>query len=97
MHLFLVVYVIDGKFLFVDFYLVSFLKVKAAENGILTFMVGANSKDEFDLAKPFLEGMGKNIVHAGSVGAGLAAKIANNMLLGISMIGTAEAMNLGIK
>ena len=74
-----------------------FLKVKAAENGILTFMVGANLKEEFDLAKPFLEGMGKNIVHAGSVGAGLAAKIANNMLLGISMIGTAEAMNLGIK
>lgn len=71
--------------------------VKAAENGILTFMVGANAKTDFDNAKPILEAMGKNIVHAGPVGSGLAAKICNNMLLGISMIGVSEAMNLGIK
>jgi len=71
--------------------------VKAAENGTLTFMVGANSKEDFESAKTFLEAMGKNIVHAGPVGTGLAAKICNNMLLGISMIGVSEAMNLGLK
>ena len=41
--------------------------------------------------------MGKNIVHAGDQGLGLAAKICNNMMLGISMIGAAETMNLGIR
>jgi 3-hydroxyisobutyrate dehydrogenase len=71
--------------------------VTAAEKGILTFMVGANSKSDFDQVKPYLECMGKNVVHAGPVGSGLAAKICNNMLLGISMIGVAETMNLGIK
>jgi 3-hydroxyisobutyrate dehydrogenase len=47
--------------------------VKAAENGILTFMVGANSQPDFEQAKPFLEAMGKNIVHAGPVGSGLVS------------------------
>lgn len=60
-------------------------------------MVGANTLDDFNRSKPLLECMGKNIVHAGSQGAGLAAKICNNMLLGITMIGTSEAMNLGLK
>merc|ERR1712035_109089 len=45
----------------------------------------------------FLVGMGKNIVHCGGVGSGLAAKLCNNMLLGITMAGTAEALNLGIR
>ena len=69
--------------------------VTGAENATLTFMVGANNQD-FKAIKPFLECMGKNIVHAGDVGHGLAAKICNNMLLGISMIGVAETMNLGL-
>lgn len=71
--------------------------VKGAENATLTFMVGAKSKNDFDTIKPILECMGKNIVHAGEIGHGLAAKICNNMLLGISMIGVAETMNLGLK
>lgn len=70
---------------------------KGAEMGTLTFMVGAASKQDFEAIKPFLEAMGKNIVHAGDVGHGLAAKICNNMMLGISMIGVAETMNLGIR
>lgn len=70
--------------------------VKGAEQATLTFMVGG-SKSEFDRIKPILECMGKNIVLAGDQGLGLAAKICNNMMLGISMIGTAETMNLGIR
>ena len=67
--------------------------VAAAQAGTLTFMVGGE-KEHFEMAKPILEGMGKNIFHAGSNGNGQAAKIANNMLLAISMIGTCEAFNL---
>tara|TARA_R110002072_G_scaffold9762_4_gene46788 strand:- start:212 stop:1102 length:891 start_codon:yes stop_codon:yes gene_type:complete len=67
-----------------------------AEAGTLTFMCGGPD-DGFDRAKPLLEKMGKNIFHAGGSGNGQAAKIANNMLLGISMIGTAEAFNLADK
>ena len=78
-------------------------------------MVGAQA-DDFKKVEPILSKMGKNIVHAGSNGSGLIAKICNNLLLGIryanayfkvcficllfssfSMIGTSEAMNLGIK
>jgi len=65
----------------------------AADAGTLTFMVGG-SEDAFNAAKPVLEVMGQKIVHAGASGNGQVAKIANNMLLGISMIGTAEAFNL---
>ena len=65
-----------------------------AEAGTLTFMVGA-APDLFDRIKPVLAAMGKNIVHCGASGTGQVAKICNNMLLGISMIGVAEAMNLG--
>ncbi|KCZ93191.1 3-hydroxyisobutyrate dehydrogenase [Hyphomonas johnsonii] len=67
-----------------------------ADAGTLTFMVGGPD-DGFARAKPLLEAMGKNIFHAGGSGNGQAAKIANNMLLGISMIGTAEAFNLAEK
>lgn len=70
--------------------------VAAAEAGSLTFMVGG-PKDGFDKAKQVLDVMGKNVFHAGDPGNGQVAKIANNMLLGISMIGTCEAFNLAEK
>ena len=70
--------------------------VAAAEAGTLTFMVGG-PKDGFEKAKPILDIMGKNVFHAGDPGNGQVAKIANNMLLGISMIGTCEAFNLAEK
>lgn len=70
--------------------------VAAAEAGTLTFMVGG-SEAAFETARPFLQIMGRNVFHAGGSGNGQAAKIANNMLLGISMIGTCEAFNLAEK
>ena len=66
-----------------------------ATAGTLTFMVGGEQAD-FDAALPILQAMGKNIVHCGPTGNGQVAKVANNMLLAITMIGTAEAMNLGV-
>lgn len=68
----------------------------AADAGTLTFMSGGSAV-AFSIAEPILKGMGKNIFHAGGAGNGQAAKIANNMLLGISMIGTCEAFNLAEK
>ncbi|MCE8051118.1 3-hydroxyisobutyrate dehydrogenase [Halomonas daqingensis] len=70
--------------------------VGGAQAGTLTFIVGG-SEAGFEQAKPVLEAMGKNIFHAGEVGAGQVAKICNNMLLGILMSGTAEALALGVK
>ena len=70
--------------------------VAAAEAGTLTFMVGSEAED-FARAQPILAAMGKNIFHAGGAGNGQAAKIANNMLLGVSMIATCEAFNLAEK
>ena len=70
--------------------------VGGAAAGTLTFMVGG-SAEAFAAAKPVLELMGKNIFHAGGSGNGQVAKICNNMLLGISMIGTCEAFMLGEK
>ena len=67
--------------------------VMGAKNATLTFLVGGN-KDAFDLAKPLLQIMGKNIFHAGELGCGNGAKICNNMALGISMIGASEALML---
>lgn len=64
--------------------------------GTLTFIVGG-SDTAFATAEPILAVMGKNIFHAGEHGAGQVAKICNNMLLGILMAGTAEAINLGVK
>ena len=66
-----------------------------AEAGTLTFMVGGE-EGLFNRIKPLLQEMGKNIVYCGGAGNGQVAKVANNMLLGISMIGTAEAMALGV-
>lgn len=66
-----------------------------ATAGTLTFMVGGPAS-AFDQAGPILSAMGKNLVHCGDSGNGQVAKIANNMLLGISMVGVAEAMALGV-
>ncbi|CAA0092886.1 3-hydroxyisobutyrate dehydrogenase [Zhongshania aliphaticivorans] len=68
--------------------------VKAAQAGSLAFMCGG-SADAFARGKLILEGMGKNIFHAGDHGAGQIAKICNNMLLAVHMVGTAEALQLG--
>ncbi len=70
--------------------------IGGAKAGTLTFMVGA-SAEAFERVSPLLEIMGKRVVHCGEGGAGQAAKICNNMLLGISMIGTCEAFALGAK
>lgn len=67
-----------------------------AQAGTLTFIVGGTN-EAFEQAKPILECMGKNIFHAGDSGAGQVAKICNNMLLAIHMIGTSEALNLGVR
>lgn len=71
--------------------------VKGAEEGTLTFMVGADSQDLFERASLLLKLMGKNIVYCGGPGNGQVAKVANNLALGIQMIGISEAMNLGIQ
>lgn len=70
--------------------------VTGAENGTLTFMVGG-SADDFTEAEPILAAMGGRIVHCGGPGAGQAAKVCNNMILGISMIAVSEAFVLGEK
>ncbi len=70
--------------------------VAAAQAGTLTFMVGGTA-DGFARAEPILASMGKAVIHAGAVGAGQAAKICNNMLLAITMIGTCEAFSLAEK
>ncbi len=70
--------------------------VGGAAAGTLTFMVGGTD-DAYQAAKPVLDVMGQNIFHAGGSGNGQVTKICNNMLLGISMIGTAEAFMLGEK
>jgi 3-hydroxyisobutyrate dehydrogenase len=70
--------------------------VAGATAATLTFMVGGADAD-FARARPILEAMGKTIVHAGSAGAGQAAKICNNMILGVSMIAVSEAFLLAEK
>ena len=70
--------------------------VGGAEAGTLTFMVGGPDA-AFESAKPYLEIMGGKIVHAGGPGNGEAAKICNNLILGISMIGVSEAFALAHK
>ena len=66
-----------------------------AEAGTLTFMVGGTTA-QVERARPVLERMGKRVLHAGLIGAGQTAKACNNMLLGIIMVGTSEALQLGI-
>ncbi|MHA0329143.1 3-hydroxyisobutyrate dehydrogenase [Sphingomonas aquatilis] len=67
--------------------------IAAANGGTLTFMVGG-SAEGFDRAQPYLAQMGKAVIHAGASGSGQAAKMANNMLLGATMIATCEAFRL---
>lgn len=67
-----------------------------AQAGTLTFIVGGKTKD-YEKARPLLKCMGQNIFHAGDSGAGQVAKICNNMLLAVHMIGTSEAINLGVR
>ena len=68
--------------------------VAGAANGVLTFMVGGNAS-AVERAKPVLSAMGKRLVHCGDAGTGQAAKICNNLILGISMIAASEAFILG--
>jgi 3-hydroxyisobutyrate dehydrogenase len=70
--------------------------IAAADGGTLTFMVGGTD-DAFAKAQPFLDKMGKAVIHAGDAGAGQAAKICNNMLLGATMVATCEAFALAEK
>ena len=70
--------------------------IAAANGGTLTFMVGG-SETAFSRAEPILQAMGKAVIHAGDAGNGQAAKICNNMLLGIHMIGTCEAFAMAQK
>jgi 3-hydroxyisobutyrate dehydrogenase len=68
--------------------------VVGAENATLAFMVGGSDED-FEAARPLLETMGRRVVHCGGAGLGQAAKVCNNMILGISQIAVAEAFVLG--
>jgi 3-hydroxyisobutyrate dehydrogenase len=70
--------------------------VKGAEAATLTIMVGG-SKNNVDRAKKYLEPLAKLVIHAGEPGSGQAAKICNNMILGVSMIAVSEAFILGKK
>src|SRR3954466_5440882 len=70
--------------------------IAAADAGTLTFMVGG-TEEAFERARPILETMGKNVIHAGGPGSGQAAKICNNMLLGASMVATCETFVLAQK
>ena len=67
-----------------------------AKGGTLSFLVGGTS-GEFERASPILALMGSRIIHCGASGAGLAAKICNNLVLGVEQIVVAEAMLLGQK
>jgi len=70
--------------------------IAAAAGGSLTFMVGGTD-EQFERAKPFIEPMAKAVIHAGQLGAGQAAKICNNMILGATMAATCEAFVLAKK
>jgi 3-hydroxyisobutyrate dehydrogenase len=70
--------------------------IAAAAGGTLTFMVGG-SDEAFGKAQPFLEPMAKAVIHAGALGAGQAAKICNNMILGATMVATCEGFAMAKK
>jgi len=70
--------------------------VVGAENGTLTFMVGGDAS-ALKAAEHLFGSMGSRWVHCGPAGSGLIAKICNNMILGMTMVAVAEAMNLGVK
>ena len=68
--------------------------ISGAAAGTLTFMVGG-AMENFERARPILQAMGRNVVHIGGSGLGQAMKICNNMMAGIALTGTAEAVSLG--
>jgi 3-hydroxyisobutyrate dehydrogenase len=70
--------------------------IAAAAGGTLTFMVGG-SDEAFERARPLLEPMAKAVIHAGAAGAGQAAKICNNLILGATMVATCEGFTLARK
>jgi 3-hydroxyisobutyrate dehydrogenase len=70
--------------------------IAAAAAGTLALMVGGTD-EQFERAKPFLEPMAKAVIHAGQLGAGQAAKICNNMILGATMVATCEAFVMAKK
>ena len=70
--------------------------IAAANSGALTFMVGGTDAG-FALAQPYLEAMGKAVIHAGASGAGQAVKMCNNLILGATMIATCEGLALAEK
>ncbi|HSH13294.1 MAG TPA: 3-hydroxyisobutyrate dehydrogenase, partial [Desulfurivibrionaceae bacterium] len=70
--------------------------INGARAATLTFIVGG-SEEGVELARPILERMGKNVFHAGEAGSGQVAKLCNNLLLGVLMNGTAEALALGVR
>lgn len=70
--------------------------VGGAKKGTLSFLVGG-ATENYVKATPLLECMGKNVIHCGDHGNGQAAKVCNNMLLAIEMMGTSEAIQLGIR
>lgn len=70
--------------------------VAAAKGGTISFMIGGQ-KEDLESLRPYLETMGKTIIYCGAAGLGQAAKICNNLVLGISMIGVCEAFNLAEK
>ncbi|RCI03656.1 hypothetical protein CU098_012716 [Rhizopus stolonifer] len=71
--------------------------VTGAQAGTLTFMVGAPNQEVFQRVSPVLYWMGKNVTYCGQNGTGQIAKVCNNMLLSIHMLGVSEAMLLGTK
>jgi 3-hydroxyisobutyrate dehydrogenase len=75
---------------------VSFTGVTGAKAGTLSFLVGGTT-ETFQLSKTILAYMGKRIIHCGPSGAGLGAKICNNLILGVQQIAVAEGMLLGQK
>lgn len=70
--------------------------VSGAEAATLTFMIGGR-KEDFEVLKPILEKLGRTLIYCGGPGLGQAAKICNNLILGITMIGVCEAFNLAEK
>ena len=70
--------------------------IGAARAATLSFLCGG-SDENVEKARPLLEAMGANIFHVGGIGAGQAAKLCNNMMLSVQMIGTCEALSLGEK
>ena len=71
--------------------------IPEAKDGTLGFYVGHDDMNSFNRAQEVLEAMGKSVIAVDGVGNGQTAKVCNNMMLGISMIATAETMNMGMK